>query len=80
MRALKIKSKVTYRVQPILRLVVASAIYTTRILDSSEEVTISLYTKVELTLVFTTLRDTSFKYTTQYSFNNSNRSPTFVAY
>ena len=58
-----------YRVQPILRLVVASAIYTTYILDSSEEVTISLSTKVELTLVFTTLRDTSFKYTTQYSFN-----------
>ena len=74
------KSKVTCRAQPIPRLAAASAIYTTRILDSSEEVTISLYTKVELALVFTTLRDTSFKYTTQYSFNNSNRSPTFVAY
>ena len=65
------KSKVTYRVQPIPRLVAASAIYTTRMLDSSEEVTISLYTKVELALVFTTLRDTSFKYTTWYSFNNN---------
>ena len=49
------KSKVTYRVQPILHLAVASVICTTRILNSSEEATISLYTKVVLTLVFTTL-------------------------
>ena len=63
------KSKVTCKAQPALRLAAASVIYATRILDSSEEATISLYTKAELALVFTTLRDTSFKYTTQYSFN-----------
>ena len=44
-----------YRVQPILRLVVTSVIYTTRMLNSSEKVTISLYIKVVLALVFTTL-------------------------
>jgi len=49
------KSKVTYRAQPTLRLVVASAICATRMLNSSKEATISLYTKVVLTLVFTTL-------------------------
>ena len=52
---LKIKSKVTYRAQLIPYLVVASAIYMTCMLDSSKEVTISLYTKAELALVFTIL-------------------------
>lgn len=74
------KSKVTCRSQPAPRLAAASAICATRMLDSSEEATISLCTKAELALVFTTLRDTSFKYTTWYSFNNSDRSPTFAAH
>ena len=68
------KSKVTCRAQPVPRLAAASAICATRMLDSSEEATISLYTKAELALVFTTLRDTSFKYTTWYSFNTNTRS------
>jgi len=58
------KSKVTYRVQPILRLLVASAICMTCMLNSSEKATISLYIKVVLTLVFTILQDSSFEYTT----------------
>jgi hypothetical protein len=39
------------------------------------EATISLYIRAVLALVSSTLRDTSFKYTTWYSLNNSNRSP-----
>ena len=74
------KSKVTCRARPAPRLAAASAICATRMLDSSEKATISLCTKAVLALVFTTLRDTSFKYTTWYSFNNSDRSPTFAAY
>ena len=54
------KSKVTCRAQPAPRLAAASAICATRMLDSSEEATISLCTKAVLALVFTTLRDTSF--------------------
>ena len=65
------KSKVTCRAQPAPRLATASAIYATRLLDGREEATISLYTKAVLALVFTTLRDTSFKYTTWYSFNSN---------
>jgi len=65
------KSKVTCRAQPVPRLVAASAICATRMLQSSKEATISLYTKAVLALVFTMLQDTSFKYTTWYSFNNS---------
>jgi hypothetical protein len=38
------------------------------------EATISLCARVVITLVSSTLRDTSFKYTTWYSFNNSDRS------
>ena len=49
------KSKVMCRAQPILRLVAASAICATRMLNSSKEATISLCIKVVLALVFTTL-------------------------
>jgi hypothetical protein len=64
------KSKVTCRAQPAVRLAAASALYTTRMLRSSEGATISLCAKAVLALVFTTLRDTSFKYTNWYSFNS----------
>jgi len=49
------KSKVTYRVQPILCLVAASIICATYMLDSSKKATISLSIKAVLTLVFTML-------------------------
>ena len=63
------KSRVTCRARPTPRLAAASAICATRMLDSSEEATISLCTKAVLALVFTTLRDTSFSYIELVSLN-----------
>ena len=62
---LRARSKVKFRYYVrgfarVVRLVIALRIYTTRRPYSYEEVTISLYTRVVITLVSSTLRDTSF--------------------
>jgi len=65
----------------VARLATALRTYATRTPNGYEKVTISLYARVVITLVSSTLRDTSFLYNILRStLNNSNRSPRFVAY